>query len=84
MSIETKPAHLRSVPGTIPVPGTGVRGTDVDLLRLNIGSGRRRLPGFLSVDNNANAGEGDVGHDPARPTWSAPRGRSKRARSASW
>jgi len=33
------------------------------LLKLNIGSGCRWLPGFLSVDNNDNAGSVDVVHD---------------------
>lgn len=47
------------------VPGTGRRG----LLRLNIGSGRNRIPGFLSVDNNANAGAVDVAHDLDRFPW---------------
>lgn len=32
-------------------------------LKLNIGSGRRRLPGFLNVDNNENAGDVGVVHD---------------------
>lgn len=32
-------------------------------LRLNIGSGRRRQPGFVHVDNNPNAGAVDVVHD---------------------
>ena len=40
-----------------------------ELVKLNIGSGRRRLPGFLSVDNNANAGEVDVAHDLERIPW---------------
>lgn len=39
------------------------------LLRLNIGSGRCRLPGFLSVDNNRNAGEVDVAHDLDQLPW---------------
>ena len=33
------------------------------LLRLNVGSGRRRIPGFLSVDDNPTAGHVDVVHD---------------------
>ncbi len=32
-------------------------------LKLNIGSGRRREPGFLSVDNNPNAAGADIVHD---------------------
>lgn len=55
---------MKSVPGTA-VPGAR-RG---ELLRLNIGSGRQRLPGFLSVDNNDNAGEIDVAHDLDRLPW---------------
>jgi len=33
------------------------------LLKLNLGCGRRRLPGFLGVDNNQHAGPVDVVHD---------------------
>ena len=32
-------------------------------LKVNIGSGCRRLPGFLSVDNNPNAGQVDIVHE---------------------
>ncbi len=48
---------------------TEVRPAHRELLRINIGSGRRRLPGFLSVDNNANAGDVDVVHDLERLPW---------------
>lgn len=33
------------------------------LLKVNVGSGRRQLPGFLSIDNNEHAGQVDVVHD---------------------
>lgn len=38
-------------------------------LRLNIGSGKRRLAGFLNVDNNPNAEAVDVVHDLDRFPW---------------
>lgn len=42
---------------------TGVDRGGKPLLRLNIGSGRRRLPGFVNVDKNPNAGDVDVIHE---------------------
>lgn len=39
------------------------------LLRLNIGSGQTRLPGFTNVDNNPNAGSVDIAHDMDRLPW---------------
>ncbi len=39
------------------------------LSRLNIGSGRTPMPGFISVDNNPNAGAVDVVHDLDRFPW---------------
>ena len=38
-------------------------------LRLNIGGGRHRLPGFVTVDNNPNAGSVDITHDLDRLPW---------------
>ncbi len=60
---------MSAVPGTNVSPSIPVPSTRAGLLKLNIGSGRRRLPGFLSVDNNANAGEVDVAHDLERLPW---------------
>ena len=39
------------------------------LLKLNIGGGKLRLPGYLSVDNNPNAGRTDVVHNLDRLPW---------------
>lgn len=39
------------------------------LLRLNLGSGRKKLPGFLSVDDNANSGQVDVVHNLESLPW---------------
>ena len=38
-------------------------------LKLNLGSSKRKLPGFLSVDNNPNSGAVDVVHDLERFPW---------------
>jgi hypothetical protein len=38
-------------------------------LRLNLGSGRHRLPGFLTVDHNEHAGSVDIVHDLERLPW---------------
>lgn len=38
-------------------------------LKLNIGSGNHRLPGFLSVDNNQNASGVDVAHNLESLPW---------------
>ncbi len=43
--------------------------TERALLKLNLGSGTCRLPGYLSVDNNPNAGSVDVVHDLDRLPW---------------
>ncbi|GFP28280.1 class I SAM-dependent methyltransferase, partial [Candidatus Hakubella thermalkaliphila] len=34
-----------------------------DLIRLNLGCGQVRLPGFIGVDNNPNATAADIVHD---------------------
>lgn len=39
------------------------------LLKLNLGSAKQKWPGFLSVDNNPNAGAVDVVHDLERLPW---------------
>lgn len=39
------------------------------LLRLNIGSGPTRLPGYVNVDNNPNAGSVDIAHDLDQFPW---------------
>lgn len=39
------------------------------LLKLNLGSGKTRLPGYLHVDNNPHAGEVGIVHDLDRRPW---------------
>ena len=40
-----------------------------ELLKLNLGSAKQRLPGYLSVDNNPNADRVDVVHNLDRLPW---------------
>ncbi len=43
--------------------------TRSDLLKLNLGSAKQKLPGFLNVDNNSNAGSVDVAHNLDHLPW---------------